>query len=93
LLIRKYNTNDVNEIKNIKNDINYILGLLLMKDKLKRYIKSKNELDSFLEYNEPILFGYYKRKIDNNYNLYLRKTIDLNYTNVLYGVQIQSMAK
>jgi hypothetical protein len=48
LLVRKYNTSDVNEIKNIKNDINYIHGLLLMKDKLKKYIKSKNELDSFI---------------------------------------------
>jgi hypothetical protein len=46
-----------------------------------------------LEYNESILFGYYKKKNDNNYNVYLRKTIDLNYTNVLYGVQIRSMAK
>jgi hypothetical protein len=64
-----------------------------MKDKLKRYIKSKNELDSFLEYNEPILFGYEKRKTDNNYNVYLRKKIDLNYPNVLYGVQIRSMVK
>jgi hypothetical protein len=64
-----------------------------MKDKLKKYIKSKNELDSFLENNEPILFGYYKRKRDNNYNVYLRKTIDLNYINALYGVQIRSMAK
>jgi hypothetical protein len=33
LLVRKYNTDDVNKIKNIKNDINYIHGLLLMKDK------------------------------------------------------------
>jgi hypothetical protein len=93
LLVRKFNLDDVNEIKNIKNDINYIHGLLLMKDKLKKYIKSKNELDSFLECNEPILFGYYKKKLDNNYNVYLPKIIDLNYTNVLYGVQIRSMAK
>jgi hypothetical protein len=82
LLVRKYNRDNVNEIKNIKNDIHYIHGLLQLKDKLKKYMKSKNELDSFLEFNEPILFGYYKRKIDNNYKVYLRKTIDLNYTNV-----------
>jgi hypothetical protein len=50
LLVRKYNTDNVNEIKNIKNDFNYIHGLLLMKDKLKKYIKSKNEFDSFLEF-------------------------------------------
>jgi hypothetical protein len=93
LLVKKYSTDDENEIKNIKNDINYIHRLLLMKDKLKKYIKNKNEFDSFLDYNEPILFGYYKRKNDNNYNVYLRKTIDLNYTNVLFGVQIRSMAK
>jgi hypothetical protein len=66
LLVKKYNTDDENEIKNIKNDINYIHGLFLMKDKLKKYIKNKNELESFLDYNEPILFGYYKRKNDNN---------------------------
>jgi hypothetical protein len=83
LFVRKYNTDDDNEIKNIKNDINYIHGLFEMKDKVKIYIKSKNELNSFLEFHEPILFGNYKRKIDNNYNVHLRKTIDLNYINVL----------
>jgi hypothetical protein len=32
-----------------------------MKYKLKKYLKNKFELDSFVEYNEPQLFGYYKR--------------------------------
>jgi hypothetical protein len=61
---------------------------------LKKYIKNEGpELYTFLEYNKPLLFGYYRRKIDSKYNVYLRKTIGLNYTNVLYGVQIRSYAK
>jgi hypothetical protein len=60
---------------------------------MKKVIKKKNNLDTFLEYNKPLIFGYYKRKLDSDYNIYLRKTIDLNYTNVLYGVQIRSYAK
>jgi hypothetical protein len=60
---------------------------------LKKYIKNKDNLDTFLEYNKPLLFGYYKRKIDSDYNIYVRKTIDLNYTNVFYGIQIRSYAK
>jgi hypothetical protein len=51
--------------------------------------------------NEPILLGYYRKrcvedKTDNNtqlYNLYLKRTYDLKFTNVLYGIQIRSMAK
>jgi hypothetical protein len=30
LFVRKYNTDDVNEIKNIKNDIDYVHGLVLI---------------------------------------------------------------
>jgi hypothetical protein len=53
--------------------------------------------------NEPILLGYYRKRVDeesnnnNNsaqlYNVYLKRTYDLKFTNVLYGVQIRSMAK
>jgi hypothetical protein len=47
--------------------------------------------------NEPILLGYYMKKNneDNNqmYKVYLKRTYDLKFTNVLYGVQIRSMAK
>jgi hypothetical protein len=47
--------------------------------------------------NEPILLGY-QRKMgsdDNNpmYNVYLKGTYDLNFTNVLDCIQIRSMAK
>jgi hypothetical protein len=55
---------------------------------MKKVIKNKNNLDKFLEYNKPLIFGYYKRKVDEDYSIYIRKTIYLNYTNVLYGVQI-----
>jgi hypothetical protein len=54
---------------------------------------TKDNLDILLKYNKPLLFGYYKRKIDSDYNIYIRKTIDLNETNVLYGVHIRSYAK
>jgi hypothetical protein len=47
--------------------------------------------------NEPILLGYYMKKNseDNNqlYNIYLKRTYDLKFANVLYGVQIRSMTK
>jgi hypothetical protein len=56
-------------------------------------VKNKDELDSFLEYNEPELFGYYNRHQDEGYNVYLRKTYDVKFINVLYGVQIRSAAK
>jgi hypothetical protein len=47
--------------------------------------------------NEPILLGYYRKKNNENnnqlYTVYLKRTYDLKFTNVLYGVQIRSMAK
>jgi hypothetical protein len=47
--------------------------------------------------NEPILLGYYRKRADedNNqlYKVYLKRTYDLKFINVLYGVQIRSMAK
>ena len=48
--------------------------------------------------NEPILLGYYRKKnVENDdsikYNIYLKRTYDLKFANVLYGVQIRSMAK
>jgi hypothetical protein len=67
--------------------------MLLIKDKLKKYLKSKDELDVFLDYNEPILFRYRKRHKDDGYNAYLRKSYDLQFINVLYEVQIRSAAK
>jgi hypothetical protein len=78
----------------IKNQINFIHGLLLTKDKLKKVIKTYDELESFIEMNEPILLGYYRKKNeDNMYNIYLKRTYDLKFINVLYSVQIRSMAK
>jgi hypothetical protein len=51
--------------------------------------------------NEPILLGYYKKRGGDEdksdsvqcYNVYLKRTYDLKFANVLYGVQIRSMAK
>jgi hypothetical protein len=50
--------------------------------------------------NEPILLGYYRKWCEKGktdkyimYNFYLKRTYDLKFTNVLYGVQIRSMAK
>jgi hypothetical protein len=57
LLDRKAKSSDADEIRNMISQINFINGLLLMKDKLKKLVKSKDELDAFLDYNEPILFG------------------------------------
>jgi hypothetical protein len=96
LLYIKSHSNDVDEIYKIKNQITFIHGLLLTKDKIKKVIKTKDELESFIEMNEPILLGYYKKRgdgVDNMYNLYLKRTYDLKFTNVLYGIQIRSMAK
>jgi hypothetical protein len=99
-LVIKSQIEDVDEIHKIKNHINFIHGLLLTKDKIKKVIKTKEELESFIEMNEPILVGYYRKKCndeDNNknrtqlYNVYLKRTYDLKFANVLYGVQIRSM--
>jgi hypothetical protein len=57
LLEWKAKSSDADPIKAVKYQINFIQGLLLMKDKLKKYVKSKHKLDSFLEYNELILSG------------------------------------
>jgi hypothetical protein len=90
----KLQINDVDEICKIKNQINFIHGLLLTKDKIKKVIKTKDELESFIEMNELILLGYYKKKNNENnnqlYNVYLKRTYDLKFANVLYGVQIRS---
>jgi hypothetical protein len=50
--------------------------------------------------NEPILLGYHREKNSRNddnsnqfYNLYLKGTDNLKFTNVLSGIQIRSMAK
>jgi hypothetical protein len=64
---------------------------------MKKEIKTKDELESFIEMNESIVLGYYmkKRNEDNNqlYNIYLKRTYDLKFFNVLYNFQIRSMAK
>jgi hypothetical protein len=98
LLAIKSQINDVDEIHKIKNQINFVHGLLLTKDKLKKVIKTKDKLESFIEMNEPILLGYYKKRNEDNnltqlYNVYLKRTYDLKFTNVLYGIKIRSMAK
>jgi hypothetical protein len=100
LLAIKSQINDINEIRKIKNQINFVHGLLLTKDKIKKVVKTKDELDWFFEMNEPILLGWKrsKAKEDNNnstpmYNVYLKRTYDLKFMNVLYGVQIRSMTK
>jgi hypothetical protein len=46
--------------------------------------------------NEPILLGYQNRCSDDKTqmdNIYIKRTYDLKFTNVLYGIQIRSMAK
>jgi hypothetical protein len=67
----------------------------LTKNKIEKVIKTYDELESFIEMNEPILLGYYKKRNneDNMYNVYLKRTYDLKFTNVLYDIQISSMAK
>jgi hypothetical protein len=64
-----------------------------MKDKLKKYVKAKSRLDAFLDYNRQEVVGYHKPYEDENYNVYLRKGYDLQFLNVLYGVQVRSAAK
>jgi hypothetical protein len=98
LLATKSQINDdLDEIHKIKNQINFIHGLLLTADKLKKVIKTKDEIESFIEMNEPLLLGYHRIKCEdeNNqlYNVYLKRTYDLKFTNGLYGVQIRYMAK
>ncbi|GMO12445.1 MAG: hypothetical protein Ta2E_00380 [Mycoplasmoidaceae bacterium] len=93
LLERKINMTDIDEKTKIKRQINFIHRLLLMKEKLKNVIKTRDELDTFLEYNEPVLFGYHKRRSDDCYFVGHRKTYDVNFANLLYGVQIKSMGK
>jgi hypothetical protein len=48
LLYIKSHSNDVDEIHKIKNQINFIHGLKLTKDKIKKVINSKDELESFI---------------------------------------------
>jgi hypothetical protein len=96
LLAIKSQTDNIDEILKIKNQINFIHGLLLTKDKIKKVIKTKDELKSFKEMNEPILLGYYRKRGDDDhimFNIYLKRTCDLKFTNVLYGIQIRSIIK
>jgi hypothetical protein len=90
-----YDNND--DIRKIKNQINFIHRLLRLKDKIKKFIESKDELESFIEMNEQILLEYQRKKGTNDnkpiYNVYLKRTYDLKFTNVLYGIQIRSTAK
>jgi hypothetical protein len=86
LLAIKSQINDADEIRKIKNQINFIHGFLLTKDKIKKVIKTKDELESFIEMNEPLLLGYHMKRADedNNqlYYVYLKRTYDLKFTNV-----------
>jgi monomeric isocitrate dehydrogenase len=100
LLAINSQTDNVDEIRKIKNQINFIHVFLLTKDKIKKVIKTKDELESFIEMNEPILLGYYRKrwsddKTENDiiFNVYLKRTYDLKFINVLFGIQIRSMAK
>jgi hypothetical protein len=48
--------------------------------------------------NEPILLGYHRKRADEDdnkllYNIYLKRTYNLKFTNVIYGIQIRSIAK
>jgi hypothetical protein len=43
LLIIRITSNDINEIKASKNQNNFIHGFLLMNDKVKKFVKSKDE--------------------------------------------------
>jgi hypothetical protein len=54
LLYIKSWSNDIDEIHKIKNQINFIHDLLLTKDKIKKIINTKNELESLIEMNESI---------------------------------------
>jgi hypothetical protein len=91
LYIKSY-SNDTDEIHKKKHQINFIHGLLLTKDKIKKVSKTHDELESFIEMNESILLRYHRKKNDedNNirYNVYLKRTYDLKFINVLYGVQL-----
>jgi hypothetical protein len=68
---------DADEICKIKNQINFIHWLLLTKDKIKMVINTKDELESFIEMNEPLLLEYHRKKgslMNDNilYNFYLK---------------------
>jgi hypothetical protein len=52
LLLLTITSKDINQIKAIKHQINFIHGLLLIKDELKREVKSDDKLDAFVGYNE-----------------------------------------
>jgi hypothetical protein len=61
-----FQIDDIDDIRNLKNQINFFHGLLLTKDKIKKVIKTKDELESFIEMNESILLGYYRKRADEN---------------------------
>jgi hypothetical protein len=56
-------------------------------------MKSMDECDKFLECNEPVLFGYHKRKKNHDNNADLMNTYDEQFINILYSFQIRSMFK
>jgi t-SNARE complex subunit (syntaxin) len=80
LLAIKSQTDNIDEIRKIKNQINFIHSLLLTKDKVKKIIKTKNELESFIEMNKSILLGYQRKRCTDNpmYNVYIIHMYDLN---------------
>jgi hypothetical protein len=86
LLAIKSQIEDENEIRKIKNKINFIQGVLLTKDKIKKVIKTKDKLESFIEMNEPILLENYRKRCEDNnqlYNVYLKRNNDLKFINYL----------
>jgi hypothetical protein len=64
-----------------------------MNNKLKKFVKSKDELDAIFEYKEPVLFGYHKHSQYDDFNVYLRNTYNFQFIHILYGVQIKSAIK
>jgi hypothetical protein len=66
LLNRKELSSDTTQIKTIKNKINFVHPLSLMKNELKKYVKNKDIFALFLEFKEPMLFRYHKRKKDDD---------------------------
>jgi hypothetical protein len=94
LLAIKSQTDNIDEIHKIKNQINFIHGLLLTKNMIKNVVKTKDELVGFIEMNEPILLGFHrKRGYDPIYNDYIKRIYDLKYINELNVIQIRSIVK
>jgi hypothetical protein len=71
----------------------YWYRCLIDHDDTIKTLLDRNDLDAFMDFNESELFEYHKLQKDQYYNAYLRKTNDLLFVNVLFGVEIRSSAK